>query len=117
MRRVLFDQNVPYPLKAYLTSCEVSTAEEKGWQRLSNGELIARAEANFDVLITCDQNVRYQQNLSRREIALVVLGSNIWPAVEERVEDITRAVEQASRGSFQFISIEPPKRIRRIDRQ
>ncbi len=72
MLRVLFDKNVPYPLKRYLTDYQVTTAEEEGWGQISNGELISSAEqSGCEILITCDQNVRYQQNLTDRKIAMV----------------------------------------------
>lgn len=68
--------------------------------------LIAAAElAEFDVLATCDQNLFYQQNLKDRTISLVVLGSNIWPAVRDRVSAIVDAVDRSVVGSFEFIEI------------
>ena len=94
MLRVLFDKNVPYPLKRHLTDCQVRTAEEEGWGQISNGDLISRA-------------VRYQQNLTHRKISMVVLGSNIWQSVQQRVPEITLAVATVSPGSFEFIEIAP----------
>lgn len=86
MHRVLFDKNVPYPLKRYLLDYQVKTAEDEGWAQISNGELITRAElAGYDILLTCDQNITYQQNLTNRKISLVILGSNIWPSVTSSV--------------------------------
>ncbi|HEX4811021.1 MAG TPA: hypothetical protein VH325_18930 [Bryobacteraceae bacterium] len=115
MPRVLFDKNVPYPLKRYLTEYQVRTAEEAGWGEISNGELIGRAEkADYQVLVTCDQNVRYQQNMARRQISMVVLGSNIWPAVRPKVAEIIAALKRASPSSFEFIEIAPPPKRRRV---
>ncbi len=115
MLRVLFDKNVPYPLKRYLTDYQVTTAEEEGWGQISNGELISSAEqAGCEILITCDQNVRYQQNLTDRKIAMVVLGSNIWPSVRQKVVEITSALAKVSSGSFEFIEIAPPPKRRRL---
>ena len=110
-------KNVPYPLKRYLTDCEVKTAEEEGWGQISNGELISCAEqARYEILITCDQNVRYQQNLTNRKISMVVLGSTIWPlaSVRQKVAEITLAVGRVSPGSFEFIEIAPPPKRRRL---
>ncbi len=75
--RVLFDKNAPYGLARYLEGHTIVRADERGWGRLENGALLATAEeAGFDVLLTADKNLRYQQNLSSRKIALVVLGNS-----------------------------------------
>ena len=72
--KILLDHCVPKPLRHELPKYEVSTAREMGWEALKNGELMERAQANgFEVLITVDQNIRYQQNLSGRSIAVCVL--------------------------------------------
>jgi len=115
MLRVLFDKNVPYPLKRYLAEYQMKTAEEEGWGQISNGELISRAEqAGYAILITCDQNVRYQQNLTHRKISMVVLGSNIWPSVRQKVGDIASALARVSPGSFEFVEVAPPPKRRRL---
>ncbi len=80
--RILFDNGTPNPIAASLTGHEVTYARRIGWHELENGELIRRAEdAGYDVLLSTDKNIRYQQNLSGRGIALVVLGNSQWPAV------------------------------------
>ena len=72
MRRVLLDEGVPVGVRAFLADYEVRTIPDPGWAGLSNGAVIAAAEAaRFDVLATCDQNIRYQQNLSGRRLALI----------------------------------------------
>ena len=71
--RVLFDQGTPVPLRNYLGEHEVATAAEMGWSRLSNGELLDAAEKQFDLLITTDQVLHTQQNLSRRRLAVLIL--------------------------------------------
>ncbi len=69
MFRILFDQNVPAPLRQHLGKHEIRTADEEGWGELSNGDLIRSAErAGFQILMTCDQNVAYQPNLAVRQI-------------------------------------------------
>ena len=70
--RILFDQGTPVPLKEHLLSHEVKTAFELGWSDLKNGELLAAAEHLFDVFITTDQQIRYQQNLMGRQLAVLV---------------------------------------------
>jgi hypothetical protein len=114
MLRVLFDKNVPYPLKRHLIEYRVNTAEEEGWGQISNGEPIVSAErAGYQILLTCDQNVRHQRNLAHRRISMVVLGSNIWPAIGPKIADIAAALKRVSPGSFEFIEIvPPPKRLR-----
>ena len=90
------------------------TAEDEGWGQISNGELIKIAEeSDYQIMVTCDQNIQYQQNLSGRRISMVVLGSNIWPAMQPKIAEIIAAVQRASPGSFEFIDIAPlPKRRR-----
>jgi hypothetical protein len=114
--RILFDNNVPLGLRAFLDRHEVRNLIEMNWSpELENGELIEKAEAfGFDVLLTADQNIRYQQNLTHRRLALVVLDSNLWPRVRIHTAAILAAVENATPGSYQSISIPtpsvPPKR-------
>ena len=74
--RVLFDQGTPAPLRKRLTNCAVETAGERGWSTLENGDLLeAAGSAGFDVLLTTDSNLKYQQNLADRQIAVVVLSA------------------------------------------
>jgi hypothetical protein len=99
--RVLFDQAVPVPIRSYLGDHEVRTAAEHGWETLKNGELLAAAEAaGFDVLLTTDKNIRYQQNLSKRTIAIVVLGQQQWPRVRPHVRIVTDAINAATPSSY-----------------
>jgi hypothetical protein len=80
--RVLLDHSVPAPLRHHLPGHEVIESATIGWERLSNGELLAAAEdEGFEVFITSDKNLRYQQNFSGRTIALVILGQGQWPAI------------------------------------
>lgn len=84
-----------------------------GWpDQLANGELLRMAEqAGFDVMVTSDQNILYQQNLAGRKISLIVLGSNIWPIVEQHSAAIAAAVGTAMHGRHSFIEMPlPPKR-------
>ena len=77
--RILFDQGTPVPLRNYLAGHEVSTAAEMGWSTLSNGELLDAVEKEFDVLVTTDQALKSQQDLSRYKLAIVVLPFASWP--------------------------------------
>jgi hypothetical protein len=110
--RILFDKNVPVGVRALLAGHEVFTVVEISWPpQLENGELLNAAElAAFDVMVTADQNIRYQQNLAGRKLALVVLGSNIWPIVREHAATIAAKVDAATPGSYDFIEMPlPPK--------
>lgn len=99
--RVLFDQGTPVPLRQALASHTVATAYELGWATLKNGELLSSAEEKgFDVLVTTDANLLYQQNLAARRIAIVVLTTTSWPRIRVVVEHVVSAVDSASVGSY-----------------
>jgi predicted nuclease of predicted toxin-antitoxin system len=111
--RIVFDKNVPVGVRRFLQKHEVSTFVQMQWHpQLENGDLLREAEsARFDVLITADQNIGYQQNLTGRKLALIVLGSNIWPVVRAHEEAIATCVDTAAPGSYDFLEMPvPPKR-------
>jgi hypothetical protein len=110
--RILFDKNVPVGLRHFLLKHEVLTFAEMHWHpQLENGAMLKEAEAaGFDVLLTADQNVQYQQNLSGRKLALVVLGSNLWPVLQEHATSVAAAIDSAAPGSRAFIEMPHPKR-------
>ena len=83
--KILLDESVPRLLKLRLPHLDISTVQEMGWAGVQNGELLRRAEEHFDVFLTADQNLRYQQNLSRRKLAILVLPSNQVPVVARLV--------------------------------
>jgi nucleoside-diphosphate-sugar epimerase len=97
---ILFDNGTPAPLRYALKDHIVVEAMERGWDRLVNGELIAAAEAaGFEVLLTTDKNMRYQQNLKDRKIAFVVLGNQQWPTLRRYVERVVAVVNAALRAA------------------
>jgi hypothetical protein len=103
---VLFDHSTPAPLTSYLIGHTVTEARDRGWDRLSNGDLLAEAErAGFDVLLTADKNIRFQQNLTGRKIAIVVLSTPRWPVVRLHAERIAAAVNAAAPGSYVEVNI------------
>jgi hypothetical protein len=103
---VLFDQGTPLPIRPFLKEHTVQTTSERGWDTLENGELLKAAEtAGFDVLVTPDKNIRYQQNLKARTIALVVLGNPQWPVLRLHVERVVAAVDAATPGSYTEVEI------------
>lgn len=79
--KILFDHGTPAPLRHALTGHAVSTAHEMAWSELDNGALLKAAEAHFDALITTDRNLRHQQNLSGRRLAILVLPTTSWPKI------------------------------------
>ncbi len=104
--RVLFDQATPLPIRAYLDQHDVRTASHQGWATLKNGDLLTAAEAaGFEVLLTTDKNLRYQQNLEGRKIAVVVLGRQQWPQVRRYIQRVVDAVNTAVIGSYLEIDI------------
>jgi hypothetical protein len=113
--RILFDKNVPVGVRRFLLKHEVRTVVEMQWpEQMENGELLKVAEqSGFDAMVTSDQNIRYQQNLTGRKLALVVLGSNIWPVVRDYGPSITAKVDAATPGSYAFIEMPVPPRPRR----
>ncbi len=103
---ILFDNGTPAPLRYALKGHTVVEAIDRGWDRLVNGELLAAAEASgFEVLLTTDKNMRYQQNLKDLKIAFVVLGNSQWPVVRRYVERIVAAVDAATPGSYTEVDI------------
>jgi hypothetical protein len=92
--RILFDQGTPVPLRRLLVGHSVETAFEKGWATLENGDLLSAAESNsFDVLVTTDQNLRYQQNLKGRRIAILVLPTTRWSQISAHAPEIIAAIK------------------------
>ncbi len=112
MSRVLLDQNVPRALGAYLIGHEVWTAADEGWSALENGDLMRVANAaGFEVMVTCDQNIRYQQNMATRPIGLLVLSTNHWPTVRAGAGAIVEAMERLEARGYRYLDCGlPPRR-------
>ena len=102
---VLFDGCVPRPLRRFLPGHTVKTAPELGWGALKNGDLLRVAEEQFDLLLTADQNLRYQQNLKGRRIAILVLPTNDWTVLRKHTEHIAIAVDGMTPGSFRELDL------------
>jgi len=104
--KILFDQGTPVPLRERLSEHKIDTAFERGWSELSNGALLSIAEKeSYQVLITTDRNLKYQQNLADRKIAILVLLSTSWPRIQQRVEETRRALDGISEGDYFEIEI------------
>jgi len=104
--RVLFDQGTPVPLRDFLPAHQVSTAYELGWSGLTNGDLLQQAEAHgFELLVTTDRNLRYQQNLSSRKIAIVVLGCTSWPRIAKVISSVVAAIDGSRTNGYTEVPI------------
>jgi hypothetical protein len=99
--RVLFDQGTPIGIAGSLSGHEVTEVIGLGWDRISNGELLNMAESEgFDLRLTTDKRIRYQQNLTGRKIAIVVLGNSTWRVVRLYLHRIALAVNDANAGQL-----------------
>src|ERR1017187_6929866 len=103
---IIFDQATPVPIRPYRECDTVRTAAQQGWDKLRNGDsLTAAEEAGFDILLTTDKNICYQQNLAGRKIAIVVLGQQQWPRLRPHIQRVIAAVNAATLGSFAEVDI------------
>jgi len=103
---VLFDQSTPAPLRVHLKAHTVTEARDRGWDRLVNGDLLDAAEASgFEVFLTADKNLRYQQNLAGRRIAIVVIGNAQWRVLQHYVDRVVSAVDAATPGSYAEVDV------------
>ena len=91
---------MPQPLRRFLAEFEISTAQEMGWGRVKNGELLKRAEGVFDAFLTADQQLKYQQNLAGRQLAILVLSTNRWPNVKANTAQIIAAIQALKPGDY-----------------
>jgi hypothetical protein len=101
-------------LRHSLAAHFVRTTAQEGWDKLQNGALLAAAvEAGFDVFVTCDQNIAYQQNISRRRVAIVAINTNSWPVIGADMTKVVQAVDVATIGSFVTVIYQKPDLRRR----
>jgi len=104
--KILFDQGTPVPLRRHLAAHQVDTAYERGWSALSNGDLLVEAERDgYELLVTTDRNLRYQQNLATRQIAIVVLLSTSWPRIQQHLPVIQAVIDAAVASAYHEIPI------------
>ena len=104
--RIRFDQGTPVPLRRSLVAHEVATAYELGWSTVSNGDLIRLAEQEgFELLITTDTNLRYQQNLEHRSIAILVLTTTSWPRIRQVIDHIVTVIDAMEASAYQELEI------------
>ncbi len=104
--RILFDQATPVPLRAFLAGHTVRTAAQEKWDRLQNGDLLNAAEAaGFDLFLTTDKNMRYQQSVTGRKIAIILVGKQQWPDLQPHGELVAAAVNAATPGTYTEVEI------------
>lgn len=104
--KIVFDQGVPVPLRSRLLGHEIATAYELGWSALKNGDLISSVQKDgYDLLLTTDRNLKYQQNLVGRRMSIVVLQSTSWPRIQKHVDAISVALSRATIGSYEEVPI------------
>jgi predicted nuclease of predicted toxin-antitoxin system len=112
--KILIDQNVSARLARLLTGHEATHASSMGWAKLTNGDLLTAAEVDgFEIFLTADKNIRYQQNLAGRRIALVVLGTNQLEILFANVDQIRQAVNAVQLGSYVTVEFDRPPLRRR----
>lgn len=103
---ILFDHGTPRGIARFLEGHTVKEARAQGWDRLTNGELLLVAEqSGFDVLLTTDQNLRYQQNLEGRKLAIIVLGKARWRLIRACISNVVEAVNNAKPGTYFEVDI------------
>lgn len=106
--KLLFDQGTPAPLRKHLPEHSVDTLAEKGWSGKDNGALLDLAEQEgYEVLVTTDQSLRHQQNLTGRRMGFVILLANAWPAVRRRAREIAEAIVAVRPGEVVEVPIWP----------
>ena len=92
------------PLKSRLTGHDYRTVQEMGWEGVKNGQLLVLAEKEFDVFLTGDKNLRYQQNLTSRKLSIVLLPTTHWPTVREHVEEVQQVMTAVHAGEFVVVA-------------
>ena len=103
--RILLDECVPWPMHELLVGHECRTAQQAGWGGLKNGDLLRLAEGKFDLFITSDQNIRYQQNLAGRRIPILQLSTNKLRRILAASTIIQDAVLNIGPGEFRHLTI------------
>jgi predicted nuclease of predicted toxin-antitoxin system len=105
--KVLVDECVPLKLARLLSGHQFSTVQARGWGSYKNGRLLTLAETEFDIFLTCDRNLTYQQNLRGRKIAILALSTNHWPTLKSNFTLVQTALDKITPG--EFVRVEIPK--------
>jgi len=103
--KILLDECVPWPMHRLLRSHACTSVQAQGWSGIRNSDLLQRAEAEFDLFFTSDQNIRYQQNLAGRRIAILELSTNDLRRIQAANELIEDAVGRIQPSEFRQLTI------------
>jgi hypothetical protein len=103
--KILLDECVPWPMHKFLAGHECSTTQQRGWGGIKNGDLLRLAEGEFDLFITSDQSIRYQQNLADRQIAIPELSTNDFRRIQAAQALIHSAIETIQPRDFRRLEI------------
>lgn len=103
--KILLDECVPWPMHKFLAGHECSTAQQHGWGGIKNGDLLRMAEKDFNLFITSDQNIHYQQNLAGRQIAILELSTNDLRRIQAAAELIQSAIAKIQPREFRQVEI------------
>ena len=103
--KILLDECVPWPMHRLLTNHTCTSVQAEGWSGIRNGDLIQRAEGEFDLFITSDQNIRYQQNLAGRAIAILELSTNDLHRIQAAASLIEAAITDMHPAEFKQLGI------------
>ena len=101
---ILLDENLPFGLRGLLQAHSVTTARDAGYAGLENGQLLAAIEGVYDILLTADKNLRYQQNLTARRLAIVELPTNRWPVLRSLQAEIIQAIERCQSMNYVVVA-------------
>ncbi|MEX0687151.1 MAG: DUF5615 family PIN-like protein [Pirellulales bacterium] len=105
--KILLDQGTPVPLRRHLDGHEIHTVFERGWDRLTNGDVLAVAILNgYEILISTDQNLRHQQDLRRVRLGIVVLLTTSWPRISQNTAAVAAAIEHVQAGGLVEVRFE-----------
>lgn len=104
--KVLIDECLPGPLKTHLKGHNFTTVQAMGWGGVNDARLLLRAEGKFDMLLTGDKNLRHQQNLAIRKIAVVLLPTTHWPTLQQHLEPIQKAIDGVGGAAFLEVAFE-----------
>ena len=102
---ILLDECVPWPMHKLLAGHNCTTAQQRGWGGIKNGELLRQAEGEFELFITSDQNIRYQQNLAGRQIPILELSTNDLRRIQAAAALIQSAIATMQPGEFRQLAI------------
>ncbi len=103
--KILLDECVPWPMHKLLVGHDCTTAQKRGWGGVKNGDLLRLAEGEFDLFVTSDQNIRYQQNIAGRRLPILELSTNDLRRIRAAAAELLSAVANIEPGEFRRLEI------------